>query len=71
MSDSLQLYGLQPARFLCPWNFPGRILEWVAISYSRGLSQPRDQIHISNVYPTLVGGFFTTEPSGKDKAIFN
>ena len=21
-SNSLQLYGLQPARFLCPWNFP-------------------------------------------------
>ena len=24
-----------------------RILEWVAISYSRGFSQPRDQTHIS------------------------
>ena len=26
-----------------------RILEWVAISYSRGSSQPRDQTHISYV----------------------
>ena len=25
----------------------------------------------SPVYPTLVGGLFTIEPSGKDKAIFN
>ena len=24
-----------------------RILEWVAITFSRGSSQPRDQIHIS------------------------
>ena len=27
--------------------FPARILEWVAISYSRGSSQPRDQTHVS------------------------
>ena len=26
-----------------------RILEWVAISFSRGTSQPRDQIHVSCV----------------------
>ena len=25
VSDSLQPRGLWPARFLCPWNFPGRI----------------------------------------------
>ena len=24
MSNSLQPYGLQPARLLCPWDFPGR-----------------------------------------------
>ena len=27
--------------FLCPWNFPERILEGVATSYSRGSSQRR------------------------------
>ena len=37
------------------------ILEWVAISYSRGSSQPRDQTHISFV-PSIAGRFFTTEP---------
>ena len=24
MSDSLQPYGLEPARLLCPWDFPGK-----------------------------------------------
>ena len=32
-----------------------RILEWVAILFSRGYSWPRDRIHIS----CIVGGFFT------------
>ena len=38
-----------------------RILEWVAISSSRGFSQPRAGTHVS----ALAGGFFTTEPPGK------
>ena len=38
-----------------------RILEWVAIPFSRGSSRPRDQIHI----PALAGGFFTSEPPEK------
>ena len=29
-------------RLLCPWIFQARILEWVAISFSRGSSLPRD-----------------------------
>ena len=33
-----------------------RILEWVAISFSRGSSQPRDQIQVS----CITGGFFTS-----------
>ena len=44
--------------------FQARILEWVAISSSRGSSLPRDQIHISCV-SCIAGRFFTTEPSGK------
>ena len=39
-----------------------RILKWVAISISRGSSQPRDWTEES---PTMAGGFFTTEPPGK------
>jgi len=40
-----------------------RILEWVAISFSRS-SRPRDQTHVS----CLAGGFFTTE-SGLELSI--
>ena len=59
--------------FVTPWivcGLPGcsvhgilqaSILEWVAISFSRGSSQPRDQTHIS----CIAGGFFTAEPPGK------
>ena len=56
----LQRYGLQPARLLVHGTFQARILEWVAISSSRGSSQPRDQTHAS----VSAGGFFTTEPLG-------
>ena len=38
-----------------------RILEWVAIFFSRGSFRPKDQTHIS----CLVGRFFTTEPPRK------
>ena len=34
------------------------MLEWVAISSSRGFSQPRDQTHDS----CIAGRFFTMEP---------
>ena len=37
------------------------ILEWVAISFSRGSSQPRDLAHIS----CIAGGLSTTVPPGK------
>ena len=33
-----------------------RILKWVAIPFSRGSSQPRDQTQVSHI----VGGFFTS-----------
>ena len=39
--------------------FLARILEWVAISYSRGFSQPRDQT-ASLAYSALAGRLFTT-----------
>ena len=44
----LQPHGLRPTRFLCPWDSPtARILEWVAIPFSRGSSPPRDGTHVS------------------------
>ena len=45
----------QPTRLLCLWDFSGKILEWVAVSFSRGFSQPRDQTYVS----CIAGKFFT------------
>ena len=39
----------------------GRILEWVAISFSGGSSRPREQTHVS----CTAGRFTTTEPPNK------
>ena len=64
VSDSLWRYGL------C--GLPGssihgilqaRILEWVAISFSRGSSWRRDRTHVSCI-SCIAGGFFTSEPPG-------
>ena len=49
-----------PPDFLCPWNSPARILEWVVISYWRS-SLPQGQTCISCVS----GRFFSTAPRGK------
>ena len=58
VSDYLWPPGLQPASLLCPWNFLGKKMQWGAISYSRGSSQPKDWTHISCI-SALAGGFFT------------
>ena len=42
-----------------------RILEWVAISFSRGSSQPRDLTYVS-CGSALTGKFFTVEPAGRN-----
>ena len=42
-------------------SLQARIQEWVAISFSRGSSQPRDQALVS----CIAGEFFTPEPPGK------
>ena len=44
-----------------------RILEWVASSFSRGSSWPRDRIFIS----CIAGGFFTTQLPGKPSTLCN
>ena len=40
------------------------ILEWVAVSSSRGSSRPRDQTHVFCI-SCISGRFFTAEPLGK------
>ena len=42
-------------RLLCPWDSPGRILEWAAISFSRGSSWPRNRTRVA----CIAGRFFT------------
>ena len=55
MSESLRPCGLQPTSHLCPWRIlQARILEWVAIPFSRGTSQPRDWTQFS----CIACGFF-------------
>ena len=49
MSDPLQSHRLQPAQLFWPWIFQARILEWVAISFFRGSSPPRDRTCISSI----------------------
>ena len=44
--------------------FPARILQWGAISSSKGTSQPRDQTCVTCV-SYIAGRFFNTEPLGK------
>ena len=39
-----------------------KIVEWVAISFSREFSQPKNQVHIF----CIAGRFFTTDPPGKN-----
>ena len=56
MSDSLQPYGLYSARFLCPWDFPGKNIGVGRHSLlSRGSPWPRDQTEP----PASTGRFFT------------
>ena len=61
MSNSLQPHELMPARILCPWNPLGRILECVAMPFSRGPSQPRDKPG----FPTLQADSLQSGLSGK------
>ena len=58
MSDSLQLHGLQPARLLCPWDFPGK----------KGLSFPSPgdlpDLGIEPGSPALQADSLPSEPPG-------
>ena len=55
--------GSQPG-FPVPGILQARTLEWVAISFSRGSSWPRDQAHVS-CSSCLAGRFFITVSPGK------
>ena len=62
MPDSLQPHRLYPPSSSDDRLFQSRILEWVAISFSRGSSRPRNRTHISCI--SCNGRkFFTTSAS--------
>ena len=61
MADFLQPHELYPPGSSVHGISQARILEWVAISFSRGSSWPG----IEPVSPLLAGGFFITEPPRK------
>jgi len=46
--------------------FQTRILEWVAIFFFKGSSDP----WIEPAFPALAGGFFTAEPPGKPQEVY-
>ena len=59
MSNSLQSYGLQPTRLLCPCDFPGKNTGMGCHTLLQGIFLTQG----SNPYllsPVLVSGFFTT-----------
>ena len=57
--------------------FQARMLEWVAISYSRGSSQPKDRTYVSCIASSAFAGrFFITELlgnpfSGQKKKVYS
>ena len=55
MSNSLLSYGLYPDRFAVHGILQARILEWVAVPFSRESYQPRDQTHIFHI--SCLGGW--------------
>ena len=61
VSDSLRPHYCSLPGFSVHGIFQARILEWVAISSSRGSSQPRDQTHISCIDRWLLYHWATWE----------
>ena len=68
-SDSLQPYGLEPARLLCPWDSPGKDTGVSCHFLFQGIfptqgSNPWFE-STSPVTPALADRFFTNKPPGK------
>ena len=57
-------HGPQPAKFLCPGNFPGKNTRVGCHALLQGILPTRDRTHISYV-SCIIGRFFTTRPLEK------
>ena len=66
MSGSLQSHGLQPARLLCPWDFPGKNIG-VGLPFPPPGDHP--DLGIKPVSPALVGKSFTLNHQGSPPVI--
>ena len=66
-SDSLQPHGLWLARLPIHGIIPARKVEWVAISFSRGSSRPRDGTQVS----CIAGEFFTVRATREASIVKN
>ena len=55
MSNTCELMDCSPPGFSVHWILQAKILEWVAIPFSRGSSWPRDRTQVS----CTASGFFT------------
>ena len=66
-SDSLQPYGLQPVRLLCPWDSPGKNTGVGCPAFPQGIFLTDPGIErVSLTSPAMVGGFFLPlAPPGK------
>ena len=65
LSCSVQPYGLQPAKLLCPWDFPGRKY-WSGLPFPPPADLPDPGIKpTSPVSPIFADWFFTPGPPGK------
>ena len=69
MSNSLQPH--EPARFFYPCNSPARILEWVAIPFSRGSSRPRGWAWVSCIAGRFLTIWATREAHKDDMKVWH
>ena len=60
MSNSLQPYGLQPPRLLCPWDSPGKNPGVGYHALLQGIFSTQGLNACLFPSPALAGGFFTT-----------
>ena len=65
---TVRAYGLQPSRFLCPWDSRGKNIGMGGCAVLSGIVPARDQPESLSL-PVMAGGFSTTSPTGKPKVV--
>ena len=71
VSDSFQLYGLQPTRLHCPWDIPDKIIGVGCHFLIQGIFPTQGlNLHLLNVLLWQVGSL-PLEPSGKPHKLSN